>query len=446
MKRNKIIMLALMAILFSSCSTENSSSNVNSSSEATSENSNSENSTTSNDDSKDDDDDGDEEQKATDLGKKSILEARNLCKQYIAESDLNVSKIAINKQYIVTIEGLAFYKTTLNKTTSKYGLNVSDPAKVFLGDDTGYIACASSSLLAKVGSYVGQEQSSYSVTGYLSIYLGHPEIYVTSFNWDSSLNKKFDAFTSSETLTSIDQFSDKASEIIYNCAGHGYGDVYTLKSLKCIYASRKDSKYVLSDGNKVVKVISSKNDIIFTVGSVYDVSGIITTLNYEPAFVAIATKSSDAEVEVSLETSAKEVSIDSLRANLKASQEDTDKRFDDFIKGHQEVYYANVYVSYCIESYKYYVTASDKQYTSSTVISGKKNAMSTYKMVTFENDELWNLSETELFADYNPLANYINEETTVKIYYIPFQIDYQKGEALWKVLLLSDYLPEIVEE
>ena len=66
-------------------------------------------------------------------------------------------------------------------------------------------------------------------------------------------------------------------------------------------------------------------------------------------------------------------------------------------------------------------------------------------MVTFENGELWNLDENELFADFNPLSSYINEETTVRIYYIPFQIEYQSGAPLWKVLLLSDYLPANIE-
>ncbi len=452
MKRNALIIIAMSAFLFASCSGEaNSSTESSRSSSSVSDDSSStsggDSSSTSSDDGKKDDDDSgdDDDDKVIDLGKKSIKEARDLCSTYIKEADLNVSKCAVNKNYKVTIEGLAIYKTDLVKTKASYGLDISPSQKVILGDETGYISVASRELLNKVSSYIGDEQSSYSVTGYLSIYLGHPEIYLESYTWDASLNKKFDAFESSNDEVSIDQFSELASSVNYNCAGHGFGEIYSLKALKCIYEDKASNKYVLSDGKQVIKVIgnNSKN-IKFSLGSVYDIAGLISTLNYEPAMVVIALKNSSATVDLTLEDNAVNLSIDSLRSTLKASQDDTDKRFPEFIKAHQKVYYADVYVSCCIEGEKYYVTASDAYYSDGYVV-GKKNAMSTYKMVTFENNELWNLNWDELSADYNPLRNYVDEETTVRIYYIPFQIEYQSGAPLWKVLLLSDYLPANIE-
>ncbi len=464
MKRNKIIAFLLMAFLIASCSNEqNASSNesIIDDSSSISESGNISSSTsekqdddeTNNDSSIDDNSKSDEEETdeettdddVTDLGKKSIADAKALVSEYIKDSDLNVSKCAVNKQYKVTIEGLAIYKVNLVKSTKNYGLDILPAQKVILADESGYIACSSSALLDKVGNYVGKVSSSYSVTGYLSMYLNHPEINVTDFEWKESLNKTFDAFSKNEGELTIDGFSTKASEIFYNCAGHGFGDIYTIKSVKCIYANKSSNKYVLTDGTRVFKAIANNDKVIsLTLNNVYDLAGIVSVQNYEPAFVIVGANSSDSKVTVSLENSATELSINSLRSTLKTSQDDTDKRFPEFIKAHQQVYYANVYVTACVENNKYYVTASDAFCDSKDYISGKKNAMSTYKMVTFENNALWNLSETQLLASYNPLHDYLDKEETVKIYYIPFQLDYEKNEPLWKVLLLPEYLPSLV--
>ena len=113
---------------------------------------------------------------------KTIKEVREMCEQYV--TNLNASKIGVDMEHKVTIRAFAAQKFDLVKTKSSFGLDKSAPAKVLFFDESGYICAASNggssgnTLFGKVGDYAGKDGSYYEVSGYLSIYLGKPEIYV----------------------------------------------------------------------------------------------------------------------------------------------------------------------------------------------------------------------------------------------------------------------------
>ena len=123
----------------------------------------------------------------------TIQEARD----YIASLDISTNSFGngVDETHTITIKGYALNKFDLVKSKKDFGLNVSYPAKTIIGDHTGYIGCASNggsqgtTLFGKVGDYAGQDTARYEITGYPSLYLGHPEICVpdNSFNWNQNL-------------------------------------------------------------------------------------------------------------------------------------------------------------------------------------------------------------------------------------------------------------------
>ena len=104
-------------------------------------------------------------------------------------------------------------------------------------DETGFIGCASKtgegSLAYKVGDNVCKDQSKYEVTGYISEIQGNPELKVISYRWDQNMQTSWNPSTYTKGTTSIEDFYEEAASINYNCQGHGYGEVYTLKNLYC---------------------------------------------------------------------------------------------------------------------------------------------------------------------------------------------------------------------
>ena len=432
---NKKILLSTLAIfLLTGCNPANENSNDSSTgttttSEDVSTSTSEESSTTSVETST-------SQQEIIDLGKKSIAEIKSLCNTYV--TNLNSVNIGINKTYKVTVIAKAIDKFDLVKTKSSFGLNESFPAKTILGDETGYIAAASAntnngnSLFGKVGDYAGKDTSKYSVTGYLSIYLGQPELYVpdTSYTWNENLDVNFDAFTSSKENISALDLNNKAKAISYNCAGHGYGDVYTLNNVKCVSKDTNDtSTYLFSDGSHYFKVVS--NNIKFDADSTYDIAGMVTTRSWAPAIRVLSSRSSSGEVNI--DNSSKTVKQITDLNKIKRPQEDTNDRQDAYIETFADVYKADVYVDYYSVNGKYYVTFADTYYSGETELT--RESAYAKGVADIENSNCWNISESEM-STYCPFAENIGDNNTVSIIYFPWQSSYNNSRHIWKVLYL----------
>ena len=370
-----------------------------------------------------------------DLGKKTIQEVKDLCKQYV--TDLNSAKIGVDMTHKVTIEAKALDRFNLLKTTSKYGYNISEVGKVLVGDASGAIVTASkaigegTSFFGKVGNYANKDDSKYVITGYLSIYLGKPEIYIPDRpnNYDPSLNVSYDPFNS-DTIT-VSEMYTKWKGINYNAAGHGYDDVYNVKSVKCL--TKNDNSYSFSDGEYVFKAVAA-NNVKFSVGGVYNIAGLLTTLNWQPAIRVLEAKySADQTLDVSINNLSQDITTAQLKA-IKTSQEDTLTRMDSFIDNFKNIYHMKAYVSYYTQNNKYYLCFRDTYYEGSNEIVGRTNAHNNYQMVDIENDNCWNITENEMF-NYSPFKDEINEQIQVDIYFSLWQLDFASKKPLWKVLI-----------
>ena len=381
------------------------------------------------------------------LGNKSIAEV----KQYILDHPVkkNAFGNGVNENRYVTISGFALAKIDLVKTKASYGLDVSHPAKVIMADATGYIGVATAvsgdgtTLWGKIDDHTCESTSKYTVTGYISEYLGHPELMVTAFEWNKDLDITWDASIISEATTTLTGFYAKAENVNYNCAGHGYGEVITINNLKCYYIETDGSGkryYNFTDGEKSMRV-NAFNLGSVSVGSYYNVTGIISLKNLSPIIIAfdISQTTSPTEFSFNWYGAATEISIANLK-KIKGDQEDTSKRYPAVINAFGTVYKTTGYLTLVEENGKYYVGISDSFIERNKIISGKDNAMANYGISLIKNEDFWNTTEEELYK-YNPLFdNYILEDKPLDMYYVVRQLRYQENKALWEILIIPDYL------
>ena len=387
------------------------------------------------------------------LGIKTIKEV----KEYIAEHPVekNAYGNGVNEHRTVTIKGFALAKIDLVKYTAAYGLNVSEHGKVIMADETGYIAAASAvnnqgtSLWGKVADYACKDTSKYVVTGYLSEYLGHPEIVVTSFQWDQSLDISWSPAVISEATVSINEFYAHANDVYYNCAGHGYGEVLTLNKLKLYYLESDGQGkryYNFTDGINNIRV-NAFNLSSLTVGNNYDITGIVSIKNFSPIIVAFSLKQSVDQTEINFdyESVATSISILDLK-KIHGSQYDVDTRetkFPELIEAYGAIYKTTGYLTAVEEAGKYYIGISDSYIERKDLINGKDNAMANYGISLIKNEDFWNTTEDELYR-YNPLFDeYVLEDKEITVYYIVRQQRYSSNKPMWEILLLPDFLNDL---
>lgn len=384
------------------------------------------------------------------LGEKSIEEV----KDYIAEHPVkkNAYGNGVNYNRYVTIKGYALAKIDLIKSVAKYGLDVSEHGKVIMGDETGYIGVATkvdsqgTCLWGKVDNHQCKPTSKYVVTGYISEYLGHPELLVTSFKWDTTLDIDIDFDEMSTGVVSLTEFYEEAKDTQYNCAGHAYGEVVTIRDVKCYYIESDGQGkryYNFTDGTNNIRV-NAFNLSSASVGTMYTVTGIISIRNLSPIIVAFEIKSSQATpIDFNYEAAATSITVAGLR-NIKGSQDDTDAKFPEVIAAYGKVFTTHAYMVAVEENGKIYVGISDTPRTS--VISGKTNAMAYYGVVLIKNENFWNTTEEELYL-FNPIYDdYLMEDNPLDVYYVTRQLDYSEKKACWQILLIPESIPEPVIE
>lgn len=389
----------------------------------------------------------DDPEEVINLGEKSIAEV----KEYIAEHPVkkNAFGNGVNENRYVTIKGFAVAKIDLIKYTAKYGLDVSEHGKVIMADETGYIGVATvvnnlgTSLWGKIAEHICKPTSKYIVTGYISEYLGNPELLVTSFAWDQNLDIKLDVSKISNGVSTLEQFYEKSKNVNYNCAGHGYGDVITIKDLKCYYVEpdgQGKRYYNFTDGTLNIRVNAFNLSSGATVGNVYDVTGIISLKNLSPIIVAFDIKASSSTVDFDYESVASEITISGLKA-IHGSQDDTAERFPNVVGAYGNVYKTTGYMVAVEENGKLYVGISDTPRT--TVITGKTNAMANYNVVLIKNENFWNTTETELYL-FNPIYDeYLCEDNPIEIYYVTRQLEYSEKKPMWEILLIPEFVESL---
>jgi len=377
-----------------------------------------------------------------DLGEKSIAQV----KEYIAANPVKKNSFGngVNEHCKVTIKGFALAKIDLIKSKAEYGLDVSEHGKVIMADSTGSIGVATkvgndgTTLWGKIDNNVCKETSKYTVTGYISEYLGHPELLVINFSWDQTLDISWNPEVISEETINLTSFYEKATNVNYNCAGHGYGEVVTVNNLRCYYVESDGQGvryYNFTDGSKNIR-LNAFNLNTLTEGNTYNVTGIISLKNLSPIIVAFYIEASQGSPDIPFDYKniSTNLTVSQLRA-VHGSQEDTSTKYPDVVNVYSGFYKMTGYLTVVTENNKYYVGISDS-YLGDQVITGKTNAMANKGVVLLKNNEFWNKEESELV----PYAAYLLEETAITIYYVTRQLSYSSNKAMWEILLIPDFL------
>ena len=377
-------------------------------------------------------------------------------KEYIANNPVSKNEYGngVNKDVEVKIQGFALAKIDLVKTKASFGLDVSYPGKVILADATGSIAVASqpsgegTTLWGKVDDNVCKSTSKYEVTGYISEYLGHPEIMIKSssgketYTWDQNLDISWSEDVLSQETINLAQFYEKAKDVNYNCAGHGYGDVVTIKNLKCYYTETDGSGkryYNFTDGTKNIRV-NAFNLGNVSGGSYYDVTGIISIKGLSPIISAFSiTPSTDATpFTFDYQSVAEEIKSVADLKKLCGSQDDTSTRYPKVIESFGKVFKTEGYMCLVEQDNKLYVGLSDTYYETNQI--GKDNSMAQKNITLFKNEDFWNTDATAL-AKYNPFNDdYIQENVKITVYYVLRQLRYQSKKTIWETLLIPDFI------
>lgn len=384
----------------------------------------------------------------------SIADVRKLCENV---KNLNSAGIGIDFNVKVRIQGWAFHKMTLVKTLSKYGYDESFPNKVFLGDSTGFIACASNnnpgSLYYKVNDYDGNAKSKYDVIGYVSMYMNQPELYVPNndtenyFTYNENLNVSCDFDTIAKTKT-IEEYYNDFSSICYNCAGHGYKDIVRINNVSIVDVVDSDT-YIGTDGDKVIKIKKGISGL--AKGRSYNIIGLVQINDYIPSLNILSSSNSDKEFSNLNENSVVSTPIsDFINTFYSLPFDDTNKNMADVIKKFQYIYKVSGYVSGYSKNGKLYVTL-EPNFNDSKEYPTRENSVFIRNSITFKNDNLWNTTEEKVIKFTN-IGGYLNENVPVSTYITPILYENMKNNSSGKRYhelknyIFDDLVPEFVEE
>lgn len=390
---------------------------------------------------------------ADDLGTMTVAQAREYIINHASDIELNSGQIGIDYTHKMTIKAYALDKVNLVKTTKNFGLNVSEPTKVIMGDHTSYISCASKTgegtLYKKVADYAGQDTSRYEVTGFPSMYRGQPEIYVPLnsyvFNEHLDITKNIDAYVDEQNILDIDGFYNRAKDMNYNCAGHGYEEIVKINNLTCY--DYVDEKYLFTNGTSMIKVL--KNRVTAITGKKYNIIGLLTIKNYSPAISAYKLESVAGDGDALDLSSATVQGASALRA-IPTPKDDTNTRYDSFVMSFKNIYKADAYMHVETHGGNNYVIFKDTYPNlGKNYIEGVNEAL--YRgFVYINNNNFWNASQDNLERYNGYYEDYICENNAASIYYVPAQmseyIKYSGNNVKypnWKVTLIRETIPSV---
>ena len=382
-----------------------------------------------------------EKSKVEDLGVKTIAEVKELCKTV---TDVNQANIGVDMTRKVTIKGIAIHKVDLVASAAKYGYNQLSPFKIIFGDSSGFIGVSSPSanngtcLWDKCQAYVGKDTTKYEITGYLSVYMGVPELYVPgkTWTWNENLDVSFDPTKYSITKDSISSLYDAACATPYNVKGNAYGDIYTIKNVMCM--QKEESLYHFTDGKHVVKVID--NYCKFSVGETYDLTGMLSLKNWSPAIYAMKTIVSSAKVDGFDKNNAIAKTVTDFKKITKGD-EDTTSKLDSYIKNFMNVYTDNVYVNGYATGSKFHVAIGNTYYSSA--FSDENSTHNVKKYIEIRNPDWTDLKYDGDSIDitYCPIGNYLFEEETIKVYYMADTEGKVDHKPSWQVDIIESDFP-----
>jgi len=391
---------------------------------------------------------------AEDLGVMTAAQANEYLLNHASDIPVNSFGNGVDKKHKITIKGYALNRFDLKKETKNFGLEVTYSGKVVIGDATDYVVCATgvtsegTTLYGKVGDNAGKDTSRFEVTGFPSISLGQLELCIPSrsFTWDEDLDVQKDIESYVYSTMTLDQFYETATDIPYNCAGHGYGNYVKINNLtvRDFDAGSGQGVYLMTDGTNMLKVVRDSNALSMSVGSKYNIIGIMTTANYSPAIRLLKAESvlgPGDSVDIS---SASVLGSVDLR-KIQTSKDDTLQRFPNFVKLFRHIYKAEVYLSgHITTNSKIYIGFSD-EYLGSSYQTSRDVAVSK-GIVYIDNDYFWDTTQTKIDSK-NGYKNYINQNQKVTIYYMPQQLEYLtysgKQYPVWKVVLLPETIPAV---
>ena len=384
---------------------------------------------------------------SSDLGVKTIAQIKALCLEHVTDGDLNEVGLGYSNEFTVTLKAVAVDHFSLEKKKAPYGLLPFE--KTIFADETGYIAVSGDYVFDKAKSYTDKRKSKFTLTGKLSRYFGIPELYVSGeeYTLDGTNTNAYNAFPISKETLSVTNLYTKFTNMPYNMAGHGYEDVYTVNNLKVVEKS-DSNQFMVTDGYKMMKVICYDN---LQEKSIYNMVGMITTQNWQPALRCLSySLVTDPSVASSFPTDY-QTSTDITVTNFKkiyASQDDTTTRMDSFINTFPKVYKATVYINYYLASGNYHLTCSDtyRETTDKNIIQSQITAHNQYGMIEFEDPD-YTQKTIEQFEAYCPkyIVDAINKNVTVDIYFMPWQCLYSSKKPIWKVFVLNELLPNVIE-
>jgi len=337
----------------------------------------------------------------------------------------------------------------LFKETANYGLDVSSRYKTLVGDETGYIVVAGEGLYNQVSDdYALVDTSRYTIAGNLSTYMGKMEIYCISYTLNQTLDVDTNIPSYPLMAISLSEFYELCVDNDYNCRGHGYGEIYTFNnivvtSVETINAHKK--KYTLNDGKMFFGALA-QNLSMLSVGYTYNLIGMIDLQSWKPGIrILSATQVSTTHDTVDWNGVANEVTVAQLK-QIKGYYDDTNTRYPDFIRSWAAVYKTTGYLTNVVENGKYYLGISDEYNSSSDYWSGKINTMANKNLALIENEDFWNTTLDQQ-DQYNPYADYIDQNTTVTIYYVGAQQTWTTVSGAhkncWQILIIPETLPMV---